>query len=141
MELVVILIALWVEAVEDSPTKGKDGPSPSQPVAPVEFMIDPQVDTLDELDGEEDQAAGLEDNWRRQGMVKHKMSFLKYNHNVILCSASTENKQNKCEQHFLNMSTIRKQLTLVEVLHFNNIAPTNRCALPSSDHTVICITV
>ena len=63
--LVVLLVILGVEAVEDSSAEGKNGPSPSQTIAPVELVIDPQVDALDELDGVEDQAAGLEDNWGR----------------------------------------------------------------------------
>lgn len=63
--LVVFLIVLGIEAVEDSPTEGKDGASPGQAVAPVKFMVDPEVDTLDELDRVEDQTAGLEYNWMR----------------------------------------------------------------------------
>lgn len=63
-ELVILLVVLGVEAVEDPPTEGKDGPTPGQAVAPVELVVDPQVDALDELDGVEDQAAGLEDDWR-----------------------------------------------------------------------------
>lgn len=61
-ELVILLIALGVEAVEDPPAKGEDGPPPGQAVAPVELVVDPQIDALDELDGVEDQAAGLQDN-------------------------------------------------------------------------------
>lgn len=63
-ELVILLVVLGVEAVQDPPTKGKDGPAPGQAIAPVELVVDPQVDALDELDGVEDQAAGLEDDWR-----------------------------------------------------------------------------
>lgn len=63
-KLVILLVVLGVEAVEDPPTEGKDGPTPGQAVAPVELVVDPQVDALDELDGVEDQAAGLEDDWR-----------------------------------------------------------------------------
>lgn len=39
-------------------------------------MVDPQVDALDEFDGVEDQAAGLEDNWRINVDSKRQMSFL-----------------------------------------------------------------
>lgn len=72
VELVVLLVVLGVEAVEDPPAEGKDGPAPGQAVAPVELVVDPQADGLDELDGVEDQAAGLEDNWRRHVEVKNK---------------------------------------------------------------------
>lgn len=63
-QLVILLVVLGVEAVQDPPAEGKDGATPGQAVAPVELVVDPQVDALDELDGVEDQAAGLEDNWR-----------------------------------------------------------------------------
>lgn len=53
-ELVILLVVLGVEAVEDSPTEREDGPPPGQAVAPVELVVDPQVDALDELDGVED---------------------------------------------------------------------------------------
>lgn len=65
MELVVLLVVLGVEAVEDSTAEGENGAPPGQAVAPVELVVDPQVDALDELDGVEDQAAGLEDNWKK----------------------------------------------------------------------------
>ena len=65
LELVVLLVVLGVEAVEDAPAEGEDGAAPGQAIAPVELVVDPQVDALDELDGVEDQAAGLEDNWKR----------------------------------------------------------------------------
>lgn len=64
-DLVVFLIILGVEAVQDSPTKREDGPAPGQTISPVELMVDSQVDALNELDGVEYQAAGLEDNWKR----------------------------------------------------------------------------
>lgn len=63
---VKLLVICGVEAVEDPPTEGKDGPTPGQAVAPVELVVDPQVDALNELDGVEDQAAGLEHNWREE---------------------------------------------------------------------------
>lgn len=63
-ELVILLVVLGVEAVEDPPAEGEDGPAPGQAIAPVELMVDPQVDGLDELDGVEDQTAGLQNNWR-----------------------------------------------------------------------------
>lgn len=65
-QLVELLVVPGVETVEDSPAEGEDGPAPGQTVAPVELVVDPQVDALDELDGVEDQAAGLEDNWRHR---------------------------------------------------------------------------
>lgn len=62
---VVLLIVFGVETVENPPTKGKDGSSPGQAIAPVELVIDPQVDAFNKLDGIQDQAAGLQDNWKR----------------------------------------------------------------------------
>lgn len=63
-ELVILLVVLGVEAVEDPPAEGEDGPTPGQAVAPVELVVDPQVDGLNELDGIEDQTAGLQNDWR-----------------------------------------------------------------------------
>lgn len=64
MFLVVVFIVLGVEAVEDCSPKREDGGSPGQAVAPVELVVHPQTDRLDELDGEEDQAAHLEHHCR-----------------------------------------------------------------------------
>lgn len=75
LELVILLVVLGVEAVEDSPTKGEDGSPPGQTVAPVELVVDPQVDALNELDGVQDQAAGLEDNWRRYADINYKAKY------------------------------------------------------------------
>lgn len=60
--LVILLVVLGVEAVEDAAAKWEDGAAPGQAVAPVELVVDPQVDGLDELDGVEHQAAGLQDH-------------------------------------------------------------------------------
>lgn len=60
--LVILLVVLGVEAVEDATAKWKNGAAPRQAVAPVELVVDPQVDGLDELDGVEHQAAGLQDH-------------------------------------------------------------------------------
>lgn len=62
--LVVIFIVLGVEAVEDGSSEREDGGSPGQAVAPVKLMVHPQVDRLDELDGEQNQAAHLEHHCR-----------------------------------------------------------------------------
>lgn len=75
-ELVILLVVLGVETVEDSSAEGKDGPPPGQAVAPVELVVDPQVDALNELDGVEDQAAGLEDNWRTYRDGRYKAVYL-----------------------------------------------------------------
>lgn len=58
--LVVVFIVLGVEAVEDGSSKGEDGGSPGQAVAPVKLVVHPQSDRLNELDGEQNQAAHLE---------------------------------------------------------------------------------
>lgn len=57
---VVVFIVLGVETVEDGSSKGKDGGSPRQAVAPVKLVVHPQRDRLDELDGEQNQAAHLQ---------------------------------------------------------------------------------
>lgn len=75
LELVILLVVLGVQAVEDSPAEGEDGPPPGQAVAPVELVVDSQVDALDELDGVEDQAEGLQDHWR--GQEDHTCHLLK----------------------------------------------------------------
>lgn len=75
-ELVILLVVLGVETVKDSSAEGKDGSPPGQAVAPVELVVDPQVDALDELDGVEDQAAGLEDNWRTYRDGRYKAVYL-----------------------------------------------------------------
>lgn len=62
--LVVIFIVLGVEAVEDSSSEREDGGSPSQAVAPVKLVVHPQADRLNELDGEQNQAAHLEHHCR-----------------------------------------------------------------------------
>lgn len=63
--LVILLVVFGVEAVEDAAAEGEDGATPGQAVAPVELVVDPQVNGLDELDGVEHQAAGLQDHWGR----------------------------------------------------------------------------
>lgn len=74
--LVVIFIVLEVEAVEDGSSKRKDGGSPGQAVAPVKLVVHPQADRLDELDGEQNQAAPLEDHCRTdQERTKQKRRF------------------------------------------------------------------
>lgn len=57
---VVVFVVLGVETVEDGPSEGKDGGSPCQAVAPVKLVVHPQRDRLDELDGEQNQAAHLQ---------------------------------------------------------------------------------
>lgn len=64
--LVVIFIVLGVEAVEDCSSEGEDGGSPGQAVAPVKLVVYPQADRLDELDGEQNQAAHLEHRCRSE---------------------------------------------------------------------------
>lgn len=49
--LVVIFIVFGVEAVEDGPSKRKDGGSPCKAVAPVKLMVNPQAHCFYELDG------------------------------------------------------------------------------------------
>lgn len=83
--LVVVFVVLGVEAVEDTAAKGEDGPAPGQAIAPVELVVDPQVDALDELDGVEDQAAGLEDDWKRRPQGTYdQFSAHNNNHNRII---------------------------------------------------------
>lgn len=62
--LVVIFIILGVETVEDGSSEREDGGSPGQAVAPVKLVVHPQADRLDELDGEQNQAAHLEHHCR-----------------------------------------------------------------------------
>ena len=72
--LVVVFIVLGVEAIEDGPSKREDGGSPGQAVAPVKLVVHPQTDRLDELDGEQDQAAQLEHHCRgKQDDVKNSL--------------------------------------------------------------------
>lgn len=49
-------------------------------------MVDPHVDALDELDGVEDQAAGLENDWRihSDSKYKAKYNFSKKQQKIIL---------------------------------------------------------
>lgn len=56
---IVVFIILRIEAVEDCSSERENGGSPGQAVAPVELMVHPQADRLNELDGEQDQAAHL----------------------------------------------------------------------------------
>lgn len=64
--LVVVFIVLGVEAIEDGSSKREDSGSPGQAVAPVKLVVHPQADRLNELDGEQDQAAHLEHHCREQ---------------------------------------------------------------------------
>lgn len=63
--LIIIFIVLGVQAVEDGASEGENGGSPGQAVAPVELVVHPQTDRFYELDGEQDQAAHLKDNCKR----------------------------------------------------------------------------
>lgn len=62
--LVVVFIVFGVEAIEDGSSKGEDGGSPGEAVAPVKLVVHPQADRLYELDGKQDQAAHLEHHCR-----------------------------------------------------------------------------
>lgn len=62
--LVVVFIVLGAEAVEDGSPEREDGRSPSQAVAPVKLVVHPQSDRLNELDGEQNQAAHLKHHCR-----------------------------------------------------------------------------
>lgn len=70
---VVVFIVFGVEAVEEGTSEREDGGSPCQAVAPVKFMVDPQTDCLYELDGEENQAAHLEHNCKKNRQFRRKM--------------------------------------------------------------------
>lgn len=72
--LVVVFIVLGVEAIEDGASKREDGGSPGQAVAPVKLVVHPQTDRLDELDGEQDQAAQLEQHCRGKQEGNRTMS-------------------------------------------------------------------
>lgn len=59
---VVVVVVLGVQAVQDGSPEREDGGAPGQAVTPVELVVYSQADRLDELDGEQDQATGLQDN-------------------------------------------------------------------------------
>lgn len=59
---VVIVVVFGVQAVQDGSSEREDGGAPSQAITPVELVVYSQADRLDELDGEQDQATGLQDN-------------------------------------------------------------------------------
>lgn len=59
---VVVVVVLGVQAVQDGSPEREDGGAPGQTVTPVELVVYSQADGLDELDGEQDQATGLQDN-------------------------------------------------------------------------------
>lgn len=67
---VVVLVVLGVETVEDGSTEGEDGGPPRQAVAPVKLVVHPQRDRLDELDGEKNQAAHLQNRCGRQAHIR-----------------------------------------------------------------------
>lgn len=75
--LVVVFIVLGVEAVEDGSSEGEDGGSPGQAVAPVKLMVHPQRDRLDELDGEQNQAAHLEHRCKNNTTGKRENALKK----------------------------------------------------------------
>lgn len=58
--LVVVVIVLGVEAVENGPSKREDGGPTGEAIAPVELVVYPQADRLNELNRVEDQTADLE---------------------------------------------------------------------------------
>lgn len=70
---VVVVVVLGVQAVQDGSSKREDGGAPSQAVTPVKLVIYSQADRLNELDGEKDQATGLQDDcgWEKKnkGMI------------------------------------------------------------------------
>lgn len=57
-------------------------------------MVDPQVDALDELDGVEDQTAGLEDNWRIHADSKYKEMYQFYRKSIISIGFQATNQNN-----------------------------------------------
>lgn len=59
---VVVVVVLGVQAVQDGSSERKDGGTPSQAITPVKLVVYSQADRLDELDGEQNQATGLQDN-------------------------------------------------------------------------------
>lgn len=69
--LVIVFVVLGVEAVEDGPSEGEDGGSPSQTVAPVKLVVNPQTDRFYELDGEQDQAAHLQHHCKGDHIQVH----------------------------------------------------------------------
>lgn len=76
--LVVVFIVLGIEAVEDGSSEGEDGGSPGQAVAPVKLMVHPQCDRLDELDGEQNQAAHLEHHCKNKTTGKRENALKKF---------------------------------------------------------------
>ena len=66
-----VLVYIRPQAKENSSAQHEDGGSPAEPVAPVELVVGLKNRPVDELDGIEDQSAGLQDHWN-QSRVKHE---------------------------------------------------------------------
>lgn len=57
-----VLIHVRAQAEEDASAQHEDGGPPAEPIAPVELVVGLENRSVDELDGEEDQSAGLQNH-------------------------------------------------------------------------------